>query len=139
MDHRVRYIYLRDTKRQPVACLAILYSAKNKKVAYGLSVLNPQDRFNRKVARELAAGRLALYGNYLDLSEVPEINCHVITRRILTDLLTWEHEELPGRARKAAKRWLLANEEINNQAAKTVVSLFGGTTGTPVEKSEISV
>ena len=137
MDHRVRYIYLRDSKKAPQACIAVLYSPKNKRVAYGLSVLNPQDRFNRKVARELAAGRLALYGNeyHLDLSEAPEINCHVITRSILIDLLTWEHDQLPGRARKAAKRWLLANEEINNQAAKTVVSLFGGT---PVEKAEIA-
>ena len=126
MDHRVRYIYLRDNKKAPQACVAVLYSAKNKKVAYGLSVLNPQDRFNRKVARELAAGRLALYGNYLDLSEVPEINCHVITRRILTDLLTWEHEELPGRARKSAKRWLAENEEIDNTPAKIAVSLAGG-------------
>lgn len=87
MSNKVRYFYLRDRHDQPIACVAAMYFQKDKRLSYGLSVRNPLDHFNRKVARELAAGRLALYGVPLDLSDEPEVNCHTITRRILKDLL----------------------------------------------------
>lgn len=123
---QLRYIYLRDTKQQPCACIAVVYNKKASTVSYALSVLNPRDRFNRKVARDLAVGRLVQKGVSIDLSQVKSINCHVISRQILSDLITWE--DLPSRARKSAKRWLSENDEIEagSEQASNVVNLFGG-------------
>ena len=122
--HKLRYIYLRDTNNAPVSCLATALNKDKKKVLYAVSVLNPQDRFNRGVARDIAVGRLITAHVEIDLSDVEELNCHIITRRILTDLLTWDHSELPGRARKAAKKWLLDNPPMEEEEAKTRTAVF---------------
>lgn len=48
--------YLRDKNRRPIGCVVAL-----DQDSIGVSLLNPKDKFNREVARNLAAGR-ALQG-----------------------------------------------------------------------------
>ena len=186
MDTRVRYFYLRDVAGSPVGCIAAMYFAKAKCAKYGVSTRNPQDRFDRKVARELAAGRLAIDPAEVDLTAEETINYHTITRHILKDVLTLDHhnaktlnqleqerqekmidelvsldamikkmdrqrrelevkrnrlqnhlqelqgyDQIPARAKKAARRWLRKNEKIEAEikSAQKAVTISGGAVG----------
>lgn len=52
--------FIRDSKMRPMACVAFSdkISADTQQLEYGISVLHPKDQFNRKIARQLAIGRL---------------------------------------------------------------------------------
>jgi len=110
-DYRI--MYLRSsypvvdgvlTSGTPVGCVAI--RVKGRKVEYGLSVLNPADPFNRKVARELAAFRLTDRPTSLTVVGLsgPALDMHDITEAVMTNLAS--DKDAPSRARKAAKVWL---------------------------------
>lgn len=72
-----------------------------------MSTLNPSDDFNRKVAQDLAVGRLIRHPFKLDLSnEEEEITCHLITQKIFEQL--W-NSKLPSRARTSIKKWMVEN------------------------------
>lgn len=62
MNHRI--MYLRDSDNNPVGCLAyrtITPRGNRETIAFGLSFLNSEvDSANRKAARRVAEGRLAL-------------------------------------------------------------------------------
>lgn len=103
MEHRVQY--LRNSKGQPVGCVAIKLHQTGKAintVTYQVSVLNPEDQFNRQVARQLALGRMV------------EKPCSVAVKRSASkfDITTAvfgqiQHDtSMPARARKATKMWL---------------------------------
>lgn len=133
--NKLRFIYLRDQNKQPHACVAVAFNKKTKQVVYALSSLNPMDKFNREVARDLAVGRLLQRGNELDLSDLENPDCHTITRVILKDLLTLDNDDLPSRARKLAKRWLAKDaeyqkqdeqENVRQEKSSKVVALYGG-------------
>lgn len=51
-----RFFYLRDRKGFPRVCVA--RTLVNNTVVFGYSVHNPNDRFNRALAREIAANRM---------------------------------------------------------------------------------
>jgi len=107
MNNKIRFTYLRDHNEHPIACVAVMFEPNTKQLIYGISTLNPSDTFNKKVARDLAVGRLVQKPSRLTL-HIPkhEITAHEITRRVLKDLLMWGHEELPNRTRKGAQKWL---------------------------------
>ena len=103
MEHRVQY--LRNSKGQPVGCVAIKLHQTGKAtntVTYQVSVLNPDDQFNREVARQLALGRMV------------EKPCSVAVKRAASkfEITTAVFDQIqhdtrmPSRARKAAKMWL---------------------------------
>lgn len=103
-----RITYLRDVKGQPVGCLAIGPITPNGKlghqVSYNLSVLNPSDKFDRKIAREIATGRL---GKNPECHTVPvpeNADMHMITRSVMVDII--DSKSMPTRAIKAAKLWV---------------------------------
>lgn len=107
MGTSIRFFYLRDNRQQPVACVAVAFDKDLKQAAYGISVLNPKDRFDRNVARDIAVGRLIRNPNKVNLfCPSKDITCHLITEKIMQDLLMWDSSELPARARKAASQWL---------------------------------
>jgi len=62
MNHRI--MYLRDNDNNPVGCLAyrtVTPRGNRETIAFGLSFLNAEiDSANRKAARRVAEGRLAL-------------------------------------------------------------------------------
>jgi hypothetical protein len=56
MKNSVKYVYVRDEKKNPVGCVA--YQVHDGHFYYGWSVHNPADQFDRKLARTIAEGRL---------------------------------------------------------------------------------
>lgn len=99
MNYRIQF--LRDRHNHPVGCVVIKTNRHNNTAQYQLSVLNPADRFDRKVARQLALGRLTEAPLSVTLSK--NANMHDITRAVMTDLI---NQKSPTRAVKAAKLWL---------------------------------
>jgi hypothetical protein len=73
----------------------------NNEAQYQLSVLNPADRFDRKVARQLALGRLTEAPMQVNLPK--NATMHDISRAVMEDI---SKRNLPTRAVKSAKFWL---------------------------------
>ena len=98
-------MYLRDSSGQPVGCVAIKVSQSQRLATYQFSVLNPADRFNRAVARQLALGRMVEAPFTVRLPSLASM--HDITEAVFRDI---ESDRLtPSRARKAARQWLRSN------------------------------
>jgi hypothetical protein len=102
-----RVMYLRDAKGLPVGCVAIRVSRGNRLslVDYQISVLNPKDKFDRAVARDIALGRLAKKPLEVPVSLDPSM--HQVTEAVMIDIA--EYEGSPGRAVRAALLWLKNN------------------------------
>lgn len=105
-----RVMYLRDRNHQPIGCLAMRVIPHQSLIQYQLSVLNPLDRFNRAVSRQIAIGRLvekplAITLPYANPS-VP-LNTHDISEAVMQAVK--DGRGLPTRARKAAALWLRSN------------------------------
>lgn len=100
MHHRV--MYLRSMDGRPVGCLAIVVNRQAGELSYQLSVLNPADRFDRKVARQLALGRLLEVPKTIKIAK--NATMHDISRAVMTALVNTKGT--PTRAAKAAKFWL---------------------------------
>jgi hypothetical protein len=104
MEHRI--MYLRNLSGNPVGCLAIRLNPRTQFVEYQLSVLNPLDRFDRKVARQLALGRLAESPLTLRVPRNPTM--YDISVAVMRDMVN--SGTAPSRAVKAAKLWLSYND-----------------------------
>ena len=101
MDYRI--MFLRNNAGHPIGCVAIQINRKQRTLQYGYSVLNPADKFDRKVARQLALGRLM--ESPIEISVMREdLNMHEITRSIMRSLVL--SNKTPARAVRAAKLWL---------------------------------
>lgn len=108
-----RIMFLRNDygfgNTNPVGCIAIELteptpSAKpTRDIRYQVSVLNPSDKFNRALARQLARGRL-LEKPFL-VSNIPvNVSIHNITEIVMCSIV--RNSEVPQRARKSAAVWL---------------------------------
>jgi hypothetical protein len=111
MDHRIQF--LRDSKGQPVGCVAIKLhqsggSFRSDYVTYQVSVLHPQDRFNRAMARQLALGKLIEAPFVAMVPRDP--SRHEITTAVFQNIC--EDTQAPNRARKAARFWLSKNAPL---------------------------
>lgn len=113
MQNTFRVQYLRDTNNFPIGCLAIKLSDNFAMVSYQVSVLNPRDRFDRALSRQLAKGRLLEQPIEVDLPD--DFNMHVITRVVMNDMQN--NSSLPTRARKAARYWL---RDSGSRRVKTI-------------------
>lgn len=100
-----RIMYLRSEIGHPVGCLAIQLNRHDGQISYGLSVLNPRDRFNRAVARQLALGRLVEEPFKVNISR--EATMHDISEAVMKDIL--KYKDAPTRAIKAARLWVRQN------------------------------
>jgi hypothetical protein len=100
-----RIMYLRSETGHPVGCLAIQMNRHDSVISYQLSVLNPSDRFNRAVARQLALGRLLEEPLKVKLSR--EATMHDISEAVMRDILAYK--DAPSRAIKAARLWIRQN------------------------------
>ena len=98
MDYR--FMFLRTDKGVPVACVAMKLS-KSGEVTYAVSTQHPKDRFNRKVARELALGRLV---SKPETVKVNTVSMHEVSRAVVSNLLV--KDSTPTRTYMAAKKWL---------------------------------
>ena len=108
-NHRV--MYLRNSKKQIIGCLAMKLSPKNHRVEYQISVLNPLDQFDRELSRCLALGRMV--ENPFTVRLPKDYSTHTISTLVMQSLLT--QHNIPTRARKAAKVWLQGNTQVPPQ------------------------
>jgi hypothetical protein len=103
-------MYLRSENGHPVGCLAIQVNRSSGTATYQLSVLNPRDRFNRAVARQLALGRLL--EEPLKISMHREATMHDISEAVMKDIVSYK--DAPTRAIKAARLWIRQNGLTRN-------------------------
>lgn len=102
-----RVMFLRGSNNHPVGC-AVIQLNKNDTVSYQVSVLNPMDKFNRSVARQLAIGRL------VESPITIAIDCattmHNISHLVMEDIVERRaHNSIPTRAVRAARKWMIEN------------------------------
>lgn len=102
--NNIRIMYLRSQQGAIVGCVACQVKRAGHEYIgnYQISVLNPSDRFDRKLARAIAKGRLLENPHHIELPTVPSM--HEVTERIMRSILV--NKDAPTRARKAAQRWL---------------------------------
>jgi hypothetical protein len=103
----VKFFYLRDEHRNPVACVASkladsvpasVHDRPETYVLYAVSTWNPTDAFKKDVAKSVAAGRLE-WGQHRMLRLTPRIK-----RQIVAEIA--HGKDYPKRAREAAGVWL---------------------------------
>lgn len=106
----MRIMFLRDKNRQPVGCLAFVIDADNH-IVYGMSVLNPKDKFNRTIARDVAMLRMNMFerSRFIPFHAAP-YTMHEVSEALMQDLLI--NPRAPTRARKAAQLWLTNNATL---------------------------
>lgn len=101
--NNTRIMYLRDNQYAPVGCVAISIDRRNHRLSYQYSVRNPIDKFDRKLARQLALGRMVEVPIHLPLVRDMETSMHMISEMVMRHLAS---SNAPTRAVKAAKYWL---------------------------------
>lgn len=97
----VRVFYIRDSNKFPVACVAYTQVTADE-VAYGLSIHNPKDSFNKVLGRSIAIGRLEKSKEDEYIGLVKESDKHLIEASILSNIET--KESIPVKIRKEAFR-----------------------------------
>jgi hypothetical protein len=109
INHRIHFI--RDQKMFPIACIAFHdqydISGKYGTINYAFSVTHPKDNFDRKLARQIAIGRLVENPRKIEIpvgDELPNLNG--IINEIMTDL-SWGKDNVPKRIMKRA--WQIAS------------------------------
>lgn len=103
MRHIIHFV--RNEKGMPVACLAFRDTFSNDNrcyVEYGYSVHNPADNWNRKLARQIAIGRMI--ESPIRIEGNPDWNINNLIERILDDL---QGRNIPKRLLKQVNRNLL--------------------------------
>ena len=106
----VKLVYLRATRQNnPVGCVA--YSCDDEGIDYNLSVLNPLDKFDRKLARGIATKRLDKYSYHLPINTKNMSNFDIMVEVIAS---ISNNSALPKRAQKAAREWLKINDSYVN-------------------------
>ena len=92
----IRHFWLRDERRNPVACVAI--KLVDSGINYALAIPNPLDRFDKARGREIAVARV-------EKGRVGFIyNPSRLKRSVM--LAIAGEKALPSRVRRAARGWL---------------------------------
>lgn len=99
MDNKFKFMFIRGEHNFPIGCIAMCKFSD--RIEYQVSTLNPRDRFDRRLARQLALGRLV--ENPIKLPNATQ-KLDEAYRFIMTDIKN--NEDMPKRARSAAKNWL---------------------------------
>ena len=99
-----RIMYLRDATYHPVGCIAMVIDRTKERAEYQVSVLNPQDQFDRKTARLLCLERLV--DHPITVRITGNGSFHTIAQAVMEDLIK---SKCPSRAVRAAKLWMRLN------------------------------
>lgn len=105
-----RFMFLRNAQGRPVGCLAITLDRKNHRVKYQMSVLNPTDQFDRKMARHIALGRLMEKPTLVPVPRDHAVTLHEVSTLVMSHVA---ESAAPSRAVRAAKQWLSTNKTTN--------------------------
>lgn len=97
MKYGTSFVYLRDAKRFPVACLAIHTEENSPTASFGVATHNPHDLFKRSKARGISMGRMLKKPVVVDLPE-PNVPHSVVIGAVLNTL---QQGSLPPRLREA--------------------------------------
>jgi hypothetical protein len=108
--NNTRIMFLRNSKCHPVGCIAINFDRSEGKIDYQVSVLHPQDRFNRAVGRKLAIDRLL--NKPISIKVNKEASMHDISTAVLKDL-SIRKGTFPNRVIKSANMWLTHKTKMN--------------------------
>jgi len=109
--NNVRFMYIRNSKWEPVGCLAIRILRDKNRVEYGCSVCHPMDTkdskgkqlpFNRAQSQALASIRLNCNPNKAFIAH--QASQHDVSRAVLENIIA--SGTAPTRAIKFAKKWL---------------------------------
>ncbi len=119
--NNVRFTYLRDEKNNAFACIAVRLNKDAGTIEYGMSSCNPDDKFDRETARNIANGRLnsAHDVRVIRFVRFDGLSAHEITRHVMYDLVcqapfeTYDEfanlvviKGAPQAVRHAAREWL---------------------------------
>jgi len=107
--------YLRDQRGMPVACVAYGFRVYDNgefkdMLQFGISCHNPKDRFDRKLAREIAVGRFLKSPMFLSLDASAGTNPSL--NRAFHELMLklagnwWTSGTIPMRVQGAAKNYI---------------------------------
>jgi hypothetical protein len=100
----MKFFYLRDENRNPIACVASDYEFDTNMVVFAVSTHNPRDHFSKDIAKQVAAGRLEVNTNwYTHLPMKKGIKWDIL-KHIAFDT------SLPAKTRKAATLWLNSHQ-----------------------------
>ena len=121
---KFKWFYLKNKKGEYVACVATGH-AKDGDLIFNYSVLNKdKDEWSRKVARDVAIGRIvAGRGQPINLPTVPPNR----TVKELILLALKQDRYTPSRLKEAAKFWLSEGQAKRREAKKhkPVVTVTG--------------
>lgn len=96
----MKIFYLRDKNKLPVVCVASEREGDTLRV--GIAVFNPNDKFDKQIARKVATGRLKSQFHYW---RTPVLSEKGATKMSLIDLIARDIF-FPQRAKDAARLWL---------------------------------
>jgi hypothetical protein len=99
-----RIMFLRDRSGNAIGCVVISIDRNKKKAYFNISVQNPADTFNRKLARQLAIGRMIESPMTVALKK--DATMHDVTAAVMLSIRA--NKDLPKRAVQAASNWLAA-------------------------------
>jgi len=114
-----RHFYLRDFTKEnkhPVGCVAIEVRPETNEIRYAFSACSPLDKFNSRVARDKATGRLVSHPIVINC-KVPEKG-YEITQKVMEDIISKNTNQEQGRsflAYDAAQQWLNRSEQLNQK------------------------
>ena len=100
--NRPKIMYLRDSNRNPIGCLAITVDHVRLKAEYQLTMTAPEDHFDRKMGRQMSIGRLV--ENPLTVRLKANSDMNDVALAIMKDIV--KNKVCSGRAVKLAKLWL---------------------------------
>jgi hypothetical protein len=92
----MKTFFLHDKNRLPVTC--VVTELKVSGVLFAVSTYNPIDIFSKRIARDVATGRLVTNGGS-SVSSGKDVKVRIL-KAIISDT------EMPTRTREAAKLWL---------------------------------
>jgi len=125
----IRYLYLRDKNRTPVACIAMVIPKSRMEVSYGVSTCNPADHCKCKVGRQLALGRAIEDPNRV-LMPWTKSTLHELLREVVDDVI--KDKKIPNRTRKAAQAWMqyaAKQRSMEMDSVETIASLATSSLG----------
>lgn len=98
-NNKFKFMFLRGEHNFPIGCIAM--RRFENRIEYQISTLNPKDRFDRRLARQLALGRL-IENPIKVFSVTPKLDG---TYKIIMEHIRL-NDEMPKRAKVAATKWL---------------------------------
>lgn len=114
MSSDFRYLYLKDENKFPHTCVAFKIDRNTNKAFYGVSTVHPNDKgqnFDRKIARELAVGRLVLDQKNITFPTHQYNSVQDIMQFLIYALD--DDKTLPKRTQRAIAAWIANGRKHN--------------------------